>query len=157
MELNPLSILLHAINLLILMVAYRFFLYNPVTKFMQKRMSKFEQERQEVAKLQEEADVLKKDWEDRIEHAHVEVELILQEGRENSQRQDAAIMENAQGKVTQLMESAQIEANGILQLAREQARNDTVALAVKLASRVLEREVKNEDHQELLEELLEVT
>ena len=116
---NPVSLLLHLVNIVILYIVFRLLLYKPVAKFMKSRQERFAKEREELDAEKAEADAIRAQGDE-----------ILHKARSDAETQVAQIMAQAD-KDDQVME-----------------------LSVALASRILEREIKPEDHQKLMEEFL---
>jgi F-type H+-transporting ATPase subunit b len=59
MEFHLIDFIEHALNVLILFLLLRTFLYKPVRKFMQEREAKFAREREQIDASRTEADTLK--------------------------------------------------------------------------------------------------
>ncbi len=151
---NPLSLLMHLVNIVILYVVFRIFLYKPVAKFMQARKERFAKEREELDAEKAEADAIRAQGDD-----------ILRKARADAEDQVAQIMAQADKDAKSIREKAQEQAGVILENAKQEAQEEkrrqleamhdqVMELSVALASRILEREIKPEDHQKLMEEFL---
>lgn len=79
MNLNPWSMLFHAINALLLVIAYRFWMYKPVRKFLDARADKIKAEREEIerdrAAVQKEAAEVKAE----LDSARIQATKTLRE------------------------------------------------------------------------------
>ena len=151
---SPLSLLMHLINLIILYVVFKIFLYKPVAKFMKQRAERIAAEREqldsdkaEVASIRAQSDeILKKaraDAEDQVAQMLVQADADAKAIRSAAEKQAGEILDNARAE-------AELEKKRQLDALHEQV----LSLSVQLASRILEREVKPEDHQKLMEEFL---
>ena len=57
---NPVSLLMHLVNIVILYIVFRLLLYKPVAKFMKSRQERFAKEREELDAEKAEAEALSK-------------------------------------------------------------------------------------------------
>lgn len=151
---SPLSLVMHLINLIILYIVFKIFLYKPVAKFMKQRAERIAAERAqldadkaEVASVRERSnDIIKQaraDAEDQVAQMLVQADIDAKAIRSQAEKQAGEILDNARAE-------AELEKKRQLDALHEQV----LSLSVQLASRILEREVKPEDHQKLMEEFL---
>ena len=151
---SPLSLVMHLINLIILYIVFKIFLYKPVAKFMKQRAERIAAERAqldadkaEVASVRERSnDIIKQaraDAEDQVAQMLVQADNDAKAIRSQAEKQAGEILDNARAE-------AELEKKRQLDALHEQV----LSLSVQLASRILEREVKPEDHQKLMEEFL---
>lgn len=151
---SPLSLVMHLVNLIILYIVFKIFLYKPVAKFMKQRAERIAAERAqldadkaEVASVRERSnDIIKQaraDAEDQVAQMLVQADNDAKAIRSQAEKQAGEILDNARAE-------AELEKKRQLDALHEQV----LSLSVQLASRILEREVKPEDHQKLMEEFL---
>jgi F-type H+-transporting ATPase subunit b len=142
----------HILNIVVLFVILRALVYKPVLNFMKKREQGFEKQRQDINQEMENAQKLKGEYEASLSGAKNEAQETIREG---VQRADAAAKE--------ILEKAEQEGKAMLAQSREQAqreqrevetamKSEVTALAVGLASKILEREISIEDNREIIEE-----
>ena len=81
MEFNLIDFIEHALNLLILFLLLRHFLYKPVSKFMAEREANFAREREQLDASRNEANVLKAQYETSMKNARLDAEHIAEERR----------------------------------------------------------------------------
>ena len=142
---NPVSLLMHLVNIVIL---YRLLLYKPVAKFMKSRQERFAKEREELDAEKAEADAIRAQGDE-----------ILHKARSDAETQVAQIMAQADKDAKSIragviIENAKQEAQEEKRRQLEAMHDQVMELSVALASRILEREIKPEDHQKLMEEFL---
>lgn len=151
---NPISLIMHLVNLVILYVLFKIFLYKPLTKFMKKRTERFEQERGQINEDRAQVDALM-----------AQGDGILHAARSDADAQVAQIMTQAQMDAQSIRQEAAKQAEVIIETAKQTALDEkkrqldslhdqVMELSVALASRILGREIKPEDHQKLMEEFL---
>ena len=151
---NPVSLLMHLVNIVILYIVFRLLLYKPVAKFMKSRQERFAKEREELDAEKAEADAIRAQGDE-----------ILHKARSDAETQVAQIMAQADKDAKSIREEAQKQAGVIIENAKQEAQEEkrrqleamhdqVMELSVALASRILEREIKPEDHQKLMEQFL---
>ena len=151
---NQVSLLMHLVNIVILYIVFRLLLYKPVAKFMKSRQERFAKEREELDAEKAEADAIRAQGDE-----------ILHKARSDAETQVAQIMAQADKDAKSIREEAQKQAGVIIENAKQEAQEEkrrqleamhdqVMELSVALASRILEREIKPEDHQKLMEEFL---
>ncbi len=152
---SPLNMVLYVANFLILFFVARHFLYKPVTKFIDARTEKMRAERAEIEKGREEIDDAKRrqhsDYEAYLAKGEVEVNERLSRADEDAK----SIVASAHVEAEQIVANARIAADEEIAKARSALREEIASLSVQLSSRILEREVKAEDHKLLIDEFLE--
>ena len=151
MEFHLIDFIEHVLNLLILFLLLRTFLYKPVSKFMAEREAKFAREREQIDASREEADSLKAKYETSMKNARLDAEHLADERRKAAEREAEDLhkkaKQDAQGILTDAMKQAVAEREGMLNDLKAQ----TAELAVDIAGKILEREVKQEDHQRIID------
>jgi F-type H+-transporting ATPase subunit b len=151
MEFKLIDFIEHALNLLILFLLLRHFLYQPVSKFMAEREAKFAREREQIDASRNEANVLKSQYESSMKNARLDAEAIAEERRKAAEREAEDLRkkakQDAQGILSDAMHQAMTEREGML----GDLKSQTAELAVDIAGKILEREVKQEDHQRIID------
>ena len=115
---------------------------------------RFAKEREELDAEKAEADAIRAQGDE-----------ILHKARSDAETQVAQIMAQADKDAKSIREEAQKQAGVIIENAKQEAQEEkrrqleamhdqVMELSVALASRILEREIKPEDHQKLMEEFL---
>lgn len=151
---NPLSILLHTANALILFAAIYFLLYKPVRKFLDGRSLG-------IAKALADADEALKKSEaeyalalEKNKGAQDEVGLILKSGAQQAKERAQSILDDAKAQAELIVEAAKKEAQDILSNAHEAMADEAAALSVDIASKILSREIKLSEHRQLIDDFL---
>ena len=151
MEFKLIDFIEHALNLLILFLLLRYFLYQPVSKFMAEREGKFAREREQIDASRNEANTLKSQYETSMKNARLDAEAIAEERRKAAEREAEDLRkkakQDAQGILSDAMQQAMTEREDML----GDLKSQTAELAVDIAGKILEREVKQEDHQRIID------
>lgn len=155
MEFHLIDFIEHALNLLILFLLLRHFLYKPVSKFMAEREAKFAREREQLDASRNEANVLKAQYETSMKNARLDAEHLAEERRQVAEREAEDLRkkakQDAQVILTDAMHQAVVEREDML----KELRSQTAELAVDIAGKILEREVSQEDHQRIIDSFFE--
>ena len=151
MEFHLIDFIEHILNVVVLFLLLRTFLYKPVRKFMQDREAKFAREREQIDASRTAADSLKAQYELSMKNAKLEAEKLA-EAKLNSAEHEAEDLrkkakQDAQVLLTDAMAQAVTERDGLL----TELKSQTAELAVDIAGKILEREVKQEDHQRIID------
>ena len=146
---NPLSLVLHLVNLVILYIVFKKFLYKPVAKFLKDRQDKIAQERASIDQDRAEVDALKAKGDARTQAEGQAAQIMAQADKDAK-----AICARAQEQAKEILENARQEAEEEKKRQKDAIRDQVMELSVALAGRILEREINPKDHQKLMEEFL---
>ena len=152
--LNPWDILFHMINVAVLFVAIRLLLYKPIRGFMEGRARRVEADLDAAAQQRAEADARGKELDKAAQQARMDAAQAIASGVQQGQKTGGEIVERARKQAGELIEQARQEAERIHLEAREAVRAQAVDMAVEIAGRLLEREVRPEDHRRIIDEFL---
>jgi len=151
MEFHLIDFIEHILNVVVLFLLLRTFLYKPVRKFMQDREAKFAREREQIDESRILADSLKAQYELSMKNAKLEAEKIAEAKLRSAEHEADDLRkkakQDAQVLLTDAMAQAVTERDGLL----TELKSQTAELAVDIAEKILEREVKPEDHQRVID------
>lgn len=151
---NPVSLVMHLVNIIILYIVFKIFLYKPVAKFMKARQEKFAQEREQLDAEKAEADAIKAQGDEIVRSARSQAESQVAQIMAQADKDAQSIREEANKQASVIIENAKQEALEEKRRQLDAMHDQVMELSVALASRILEREIKPEDHQKLMEEFL---
>jgi F-type H+-transporting ATPase subunit b len=143
------------INLAILFFILKRILFKPVTKFMEARTAKIQNDINMAAKDREQAKLLADKYEDKLKAAHAEAEAVIKAAQEQAQAQAARLV--ADGK----KEAEALVANARRQIEAEQKasmllfRAEAARLVIAASSRLLQRDLDGEDSRRFASLLLQ--
>ena len=151
MEFHLIDFIEHILNVVVLFLMLRTFLYKPVRKFMQDREARFAREREQIDESRTEADALKSQYELSMKNAKLEAEKLAEAKLRSAEHEADDLRrkakQDAQSLLTDAMAQAVTERDGLL----TELKSQTAELAVDIAEKILEREVKPEDHQRVID------
>ena len=137
-SLNAYKFIIVAINLLVLYLFLKKFLFKPVTAFMEKRTATIKESLTNAETVKLEAHELKQKYEDQLRSAKVEVEKIMNDAVIRANKEHDAIVDAAELKAAGIIENAnkEIERNKLSVL--KDIKNQVSSLALAAASKVIE-------------------
>lgn len=151
MELHWINFVQHILNLIILFLILRTFLYRPVSKFMAEREAKFAKEREAITTGRQEAAALKTQLEESLAGAKRVAEELADERVKAAEREAEEIRQKARQDAQRLLGEANAQALAERDEMMAELRDQTAVLAVDLAGHILEREVTAADNQSIID------
>lgn len=152
MNINPLDILEHVLNLIVLYLILRSLVYKPVRKFMLEREQRLAAQRDQANEQMEKALSLKAEYEQSVKDAKVKAESIIKEGADHADEIARQIVADAEQKAKLVLAQAQQEAEQAQQEALGGLREEVASLSLEVAQKILEREVSASDNHRIIEE-----
>ena len=147
--------LISLLNLLLLFLIIKKFLFKPVKSILAKRQEALDEQYAKADLAQAEADASKKAWEEKLSGADAEADAILQNATENAKNRGAKIVEDAKEQADSIIRVAKTEAELERRRATEAIKHEIVEVSEALAEKMLEREINTEDHRELIDSFIE--
>jgi F-type H+-transporting ATPase subunit b len=152
-ELNR-SLLVQVVNFLILLAVLYRFAYKPLVATLEARSTAIKQQLAEAQAAREAAQRQLAEFEQRLAEAQAEAREV----RERALREAAEARERLTGEARQeavrLLAEARREIDQSVRRAREELRAEVGGLAVEIAERLIQRSLRGEDHQRLVQEAL---
>ena len=149
------NFLFTVINLLLLFVLMRIFLFKPVQKIIAARQQEADRQFEKAAAKKAEADGLKLQYEQSIASAEEEKTKTLQETRRKADAEYHRIVTDAQDKAKQIKDDAAVEAQNqklqILKKAEKEIADMVVSAAVKVVGEKKGSDVDSSLYNEFLD------
>ena len=130
-------------NLMIQLVIFKKLLLNPVKKVIAERKAKADSQIADAEKLRTEAEAMKAEYEQNLQNARTEANQIV-----------AAAQKTAAARSEELLGEARAQAAALKQKAEADIADEIGGMAMEIASKVVEREIKEADHQDLIDEFI---
>ncbi len=142
------------VNFAVLLYLMRRFLYRPALDYLDKRRELIASRMEAARKAKEEAERLVAQREEALKQAFEQAQKTVEEARAQAEEIITAAKDQAKVEAARILEAARRETEKERAEMEKELRRVYAELAVMGAARVLEREVKIEDHRKLLDELL---
>ena len=146
--------LIQVLAFIVLIIAVFFLGYKPVKKMLKKRddtVSAMIEEAKQNQKVAAEAAARK---DDTIAEGKAEANRIIISARKQAEEEAAAILSRAEEEVSLRKKKADEEIEAAKLASKQQIHDEIVDVALAASSKVLGREVSQQDHQELLDDFL---
>jgi len=144
----------HILNILILFLVLRFLLYKPIKKFIENRANSYTQREEDVTNAEKKALELKAKYETQLKKAGNEAENLVLDSRRDANRRADEIIRQAREQADEMLELARKEIKEERANAQIAMREEVADLAIGIAGRVLEREVRAEDNKRIIDTFL---
>lgn len=151
---NIWSILVSLANLLIMFLILKRFLFKPVQKMMAARKQQVDQIYQDAKENRDSAINMKQEYEARLATAREEADGLVRNAVQTAQRKGDAIVAEANRQASHLKQKAEQEIAQEKKQMLQDVRGEISDIAVSIASKVVEREVKKQDYDGFVDEFI---
>ncbi len=142
-------------NLLIVFFFAKKFLLGPVKKMIDSRQREIDDLYEDAEKSREDGNRFKAEYEEKLAEAKEESEAIMRETVRNARLREEAIIREAREEASGILKRADEQ----IEMERRQAvndiKNDVSDMAVDIAGAVLGRDIKPEEHSELIDSFID--
>ena len=142
------------VNLLILYLAFKKFLFVPIKKMIDSRQKEIDDMYTDAENAKDGANKLKSEYEKKLTRANEESEEILKNALRRAQLKEEEILREANDKAARALERAEEQIELEKKHALNQVKNEVSEMAISIASAVIERDVKAEEHSNLINEFI---
>jgi len=149
------TFLITIVNIAILFVILRKLLFKKVTQFMDTRTNKIQSSIDEAEKSREEAKALQKKYEEQLKNVQEESENIILSARRQAQKEADKIVANGLRTAETLVASAHRQIEADRETAMALFRSEATALVISASSKLLQRELTQEDNHRFVGLLLQ--
>ena len=147
LSIDPWNILWTVVNLLVLYLVFKKFLFKPVMKVINAREDMIKQQFDGAKKSQEEADALKASYDEKIESAKIEADEIIVNARNRAQEEHEAAWKD-QKETEVMLEKAKADIATEKEKATEAAQADIARLALIAARKIVKTGDAHERRQQ---------
>jgi F-type H+-transporting ATPase subunit b len=155
LKIDPWSIGIHVLNVIILFVILRLLVYKPVLKFMKNRENSFANKVDELDERDKQLIRQKEEYEQMMANAHNEAAAIITKSNEMARDHAREIVDNAKEHARGLVLRAKREIDAEKVQARLDMRTEIAEMSVQIAEKVLAREISLEDNRKIIDEFFE--
>lgn len=142
------------VNILVLFLFLKKFLFRPVTEMMEKRTQAITDSLQSAEEVNAEALKLKNDYEEVLNHSEVEVSKILKEARERAALEYIKQINEAKEEAGRII----MDANKAIELERKKsmqnAQAEIAGIAMLAASKIIGKNVDDSTNQQILTDFI---
>lgn len=141
-------------NLMIQLVIFKKLLLNPVKKVVAERKAKADSQIADAEKLRTEAEAMKAEYEQNLQNARTEANQIVAAAQKTAAARSEELLGEARAQAAALKQKAEADIAQERKKAVNEVKDEIGGMAMEIASKVVEREIKETDHQDLIDEFI---
>ena len=141
-------------NLMIQLVIFKKLLLNPVKKVIAERKAKADSQIADAEKLRTEAEAMKAEYEQNLQNARTEANQIVAAAQKTAAARSEELLAEARAQAAALKQKAEADIAQERKKAVNEVKDEIGGMAMEIASKVVEREIKEADHQDLIDEFI---
>ena len=141
-------------NLMIQLVIFKKFLLKPIRQVIADRKAKADSEIADAQKLRTEAEAMKAEYEQNLQNARTEANQIVAAAQKTATARSEEIVGEARAQAAALKQKAEADIAQERKKAVNEVKDEIGGIAMEIASKVVEREIKEADHQDLIDEFI---
>ena len=141
-------------NLMIQLVIFKKLLLNPVKKVIAERKAKADSQIADAEKLRTEAEAMKAEYEQNLQKARTEANQIVASAQKTAAARSEELLGEARAQAAALKQKAEADIAQERKKAVNEVKDEIGGMAMEIASKVVEREIKEADHQDLIDEFI---
>ena len=154
-SINIWHILISLCNLILLFLVVKKFLFKPVKNLLASRQAELDHQYAAAAEAEQRAMDCKDAWEQKLSGAEDEANAIISDATDVAKRRADQIVSDAAKKAEGIVTRAEEEAILTRKKATEDMKREIVDVSSAIAEKMLEREVKEEDHRAMINSFID--
>ena len=141
-------------NLMIQLVIFKKLLLNPVKKVIAERKAKADSQIADAQKLRTEAEAMKAEYEQNLQNARTEANQIVAAAQKTATARSEELLGEARAQAAALKQKAGADIAQERKKAVNEVKDEIGGMAMEIASKVVEREIREADHKDLIDEFI---
>ncbi len=154
LDVNIWNFIWSAVNIIILFILLKIFLFKPINKIMNERTRSIQDDIDSAEKSRKEAEELKKQYTDDLSNAKEEAQKIIMKAHDDAEAEKAAILKKSQEEASQIISDAGKTIENERRRILQQAQSQIADLAIEAASKIIGENVDDEKNRRLVDEFL---
>ena len=141
-------------NLMIQLIIFKKFLLKPIRQVIADRKAKADSEIADAQKLRTEAEAMKAEYEQNLQNARTEANQIVAAAQKTATARSEEIVGEARAQAAALKQKAEADIAQERKKAVNEVKDEIGGIAMEIASKVVEREISEKDHKDLIDEFI---
>ena len=141
-------------SLMIQLVIFKKFLLKPIKQVIADRKAKADSEIADAQKLRTEAEAMKAEYEQNLQNARTEANQIVATAQKTATARSEEIVGEARAQAAALKQKAEADIAQERKKAVNEVKDEIGGIAMEIASKVVEREISEKDHKDLIDEFI---
>lgn len=152
---NIWDIVVSLCNLAILFFVMKKFLYKPVRKMLEQRQKTVDDKYAQADAALLKADNDKAEYERKLAVAQEDAQQIIKKATDIADERSKEIVSSAREEASLIVNRAQSAAELEKKKAQQEIKSEIVSVSAMLAEKLLEREINEEDHKQMIDSFIE--
>ena len=155
LELDKYTFIFVALNLFVLYLFMRKFLFKPITNFMEQRKESIEQGLKDAADAKIEAAEIRKNYETQIKNIKEDSDKLLNEARARAAREYDEMIEAAKKDALAIVQKGREEVEREREEMLSQTRQQIAVLAIAAASKLVQANMDTDANKEMVNKFID--
>ena len=152
---NPWTALFTFCNMLITFSVLKHFLFEPVKKMIDDRQNEIDTMYADADAAKQKAAALETEYQAHLQSIKDERDAMLREATRRARKREEEIVGEAKTEAANIRAAAEADIAQERKKAVNDLKNEIGGMAVEIAGKVVEREIKQQDHQALIDEFIQ--
>ena len=144
-------IIITILNLLILFLVVKKFLFKPVQRILAERQAQVDKIYADAEEVKTQAEQEKAAYDEKLQTAEAEADAILRTAAEIAERNSDVVLAEATEKAGAMLQKAEDDIVRERKKAANDIKNEISDLSVSIAGKVIGREINADDHRALID------
>ena len=148
------SLIIQAVNFIILLVLLTKLLYKPLMKKMDERTQAIQKSLDEAQAARAEAQKERDDFAAKIQAAHGEAQAIRAEALKEAAEEQRRLVDAAKAEAARLVTSARQELQQDVRRARQELRQEVADLAIAVSQQLIKKSLNDSEHRRIVDDAI---
>lgn len=154
LDVNIWNFIWSAVNIIILCILLRVFLFKPINKIMNERTRSIQDDIDSAEKSRREAEELKQQYADSLSSAKEEAQKIIMKAHDDAEAEKSAILKKSQEEASEIISDANRTIENERKRVLQQAQTQIADIAIEVATKIIGENVDDEKNRRLVDEFL---
>lgn len=141
-------------NLMIQLFIFKKLLLGPVKKVIAERKAKADSQIEDARKLRAQAEAMKAEYEQNMQNARAEANQIVASAQKTAAARSEEMLNEARTQAAAIRQKAEADIVQERRKAVNEVKDEIGGIAIEIASKVVEREIREADHKDLIDEFI---
>lgn len=151
---DPFTLICQICNLLIQMVIFKKLLLDKVLAVLDERRRRADADLADAREAKAQADAIKSEYEQNMAHAKEEATRLVADAQKTATARSEELLSEARAQATALKQKAEADIAQEKKKAVNEIKDEIGGIAMEIASKVVEREIDEDDHKDLIDEFI---
>ena len=152
---NLWNILISLVNLIILFLLVKKFLFKPVNNMLLKRQNELDKKYQDAEEAKNEAEKDRQLWDEKIKTVKAQTDEMIKQAQESAKKQGETIVSKAKEQADGIIRQAENQIDLERNKAQSEIKQEIVVVSTALANKLLKREINADDHRQFIDSFIE--